>query len=337
MAAANVAHHGCVVLSASDNMSCVCAFENGRAVSRELLAQCRRSAALQSAAGITWRVRHCEGERNPFDYMSRAADWGEIRPGEVWRGQAGGPRGRPERGDEVGQRARCQVAAVMEVFSGGELSRSLTASGLRTTTVFPPGSDRTARHRCEKGVLSLLSRGSVWLVQVRVPRVRWALVSKVGRSEPVGDLAALRFIARLVQEAARRGVLIVDEAPPACKVWTWPPLKRACGSARTYAVESDWCLFEVDCCRSTRFETNFAGLGALSGVCSCRAHASEAQDEVTCPERLLDAYAAVAAALAPARGWAGRDPSGVDQRRECCLESSLGERHGPLEAGRELA
>lgn len=129
-------------------------------------AQRRRSAALPSAAGVTWRVRHCEGERNPSDYMSRAAaDRGEIRPGEAWRGRTGGPRSRPERGDEMRRRAGCRVAGVMEVFSGSELSRSLTAWGLRATSVFPLGFDGSERRRNETGTLSLLSKGFVWLVR----------------------------------------------------------------------------------------------------------------------------------------------------------------------------
>ena len=80
-----VEHHGTVLLSASDNMSSMLAFK-GRATSLDLLAHCRRAAARFLACGITWRVRHVEGERNPSDFMSRAADRGEVRPGQLIRG-----------------------------------------------------------------------------------------------------------------------------------------------------------------------------------------------------------------------------------------------------------
>eukprot|EP00959_Pyramimonas_sp_CCMP1952_P326594 6836391-Pyramimonas_sp.AAC.1 len=90
-AASYVPCHDAELLSARDNLGSVPAFdEKGRAANRELLAQCRRAAALQLASGIAWRQRHVEGARNAADYMSRAADRGLLQPGQVWRG----PRGR---------------------------------------------------------------------------------------------------------------------------------------------------------------------------------------------------------------------------------------------------
>ena len=95
-AASYVPYHDTELLSAGDNMGSVLAFEKGRAANRELLAQCRRAAALQMASGIVWRQRHVEGARNAADYMSRAADRGLLQPGQVWRGPRGRlPSGRP--------------------------------------------------------------------------------------------------------------------------------------------------------------------------------------------------------------------------------------------------
>ena len=71
--------HGSVLLSTGDNLSAVCAFEKGRAVSRDLLSQCRRAASLQLACEIRWRQRHVDTKRNVADRMSRAADRKEIK------------------------------------------------------------------------------------------------------------------------------------------------------------------------------------------------------------------------------------------------------------------
>ena len=48
-----VEHHGTVLLSASDNMSSVLAFEKGRATSLDLLVHCRRAAARLLGCSIT--------------------------------------------------------------------------------------------------------------------------------------------------------------------------------------------------------------------------------------------------------------------------------------------
>ena len=78
--------HGTVVLSAGDNMSAVMAFEKGRAVSYELLAQCRRAAAIQISCEIDWRQRHVRTAENVADHASRMADRGELFPGDFRRG-----------------------------------------------------------------------------------------------------------------------------------------------------------------------------------------------------------------------------------------------------------
>lgn len=129
--------HDTVLLSASENMSSVCAYENGRAANWELLAQCRRAAALSAASGIVWRQRHIEGARSVADYMSRAADRGELRPGQLRLGAAvrrkAGSAAR-DGAEECGRpaaRPPSEVAA-LELFSGrGWLTGALAAAGLR--------------------------------------------------------------------------------------------------------------------------------------------------------------------------------------------------------------
>ncbi|CAK0878561.1 unnamed protein product, partial [Prorocentrum cordatum] len=85
-AAGDVNFHGKEILSLCDNMSSVLAFEKGRATNFELLAQCRRAAAVCFGCEIRWRPRHVPGIYNVADHGSRAADRGELLPGR-YRGR----------------------------------------------------------------------------------------------------------------------------------------------------------------------------------------------------------------------------------------------------------
>ena len=81
------AAHGAMVLSLVDNLSCLLAFDRGRATNKELNALCCRSAAYQVGTEAMWRLRYIESERNPIDHDSRLADAGLIKPGEVRTGR----------------------------------------------------------------------------------------------------------------------------------------------------------------------------------------------------------------------------------------------------------
>ena len=81
------AAHGTVVLSFVDNLSCLIAFDKGRATNKELNALCRRSAAYQVGAEAVWRLRYIGSERNPTDRDSGLVDAGLIKPSEVRAGR----------------------------------------------------------------------------------------------------------------------------------------------------------------------------------------------------------------------------------------------------------
>eukprot|EP00959_Pyramimonas_sp_CCMP1952_P205305 4293382-Pyramimonas_sp.AAC.1 len=66
-AAADVAFHGKEVLGLCDNLSSVRAFEKGRATNWELLAQCRKVAAIFFACELRPRWRHVPGIVNVAD------------------------------------------------------------------------------------------------------------------------------------------------------------------------------------------------------------------------------------------------------------------------------
>ena len=78
--------HGKQILSLSDNLSDVLAFERGRSVNWGVRMQTRKSAAIQLATEIQWRVRHVRTGRNLTDHDSRAADRGELEPGQALHG-----------------------------------------------------------------------------------------------------------------------------------------------------------------------------------------------------------------------------------------------------------
>ena len=70
--------HGLRLLSISDNLSMVLAFDRGRSADSGVNVLCRRSCALQIGTRIQWFQRHIESQRNAMDYGSRAADRGDA-------------------------------------------------------------------------------------------------------------------------------------------------------------------------------------------------------------------------------------------------------------------
>ena len=78
--------HGCRILSITDNLSSLFAFEKMRSRNRALLWLCRRAAAYILACGLIWRLRYSESKRNPTDTDSRLADEGLIAPGVTQHG-----------------------------------------------------------------------------------------------------------------------------------------------------------------------------------------------------------------------------------------------------------
>lgn len=63
--------HGKLKLTLTDNLSCLSAFERGRASDFSLNQLCRSAAAYAMSCGVKWRLRHVETKRNPADDDSR--------------------------------------------------------------------------------------------------------------------------------------------------------------------------------------------------------------------------------------------------------------------------
>ncbi|CAK0836017.1 unnamed protein product, partial [Prorocentrum cordatum] len=223
--------HNAELLSAGGSMGPALSFEKGRAANGELLAQCRRAAALQLAAGTVRRQRHVEGARNAADYMSWAADRGVLRPGQVWRG----PRG------QVGQRSRWGRRFFLEIFPGeGCLTGAILEAGLGAG---PPVDLEKGPHfdiadpMVQKVVIGWIRSGVVWLMHLATPCARWSIARSSGAADPVVGLVAARFTARLIQECRRAGVNFTLENPRRSRLWTWRPLARALRSAASTLVD----------------------------------------------------------------------------------------------------
>ena len=63
--------HGRLKLTLTDNLSCLSAFEKGRASDPRLNSLCQVAASYSMGCGIRWRLRHIETKRNPADRDSR--------------------------------------------------------------------------------------------------------------------------------------------------------------------------------------------------------------------------------------------------------------------------
>ncbi|CAK0802318.1 unnamed protein product, partial [Prorocentrum cordatum] len=138
-AAADVASHGKEILSLCDNISSVIAFEKGRATNFELLAQCRRAAAVRLGREIRWRPRHAPGIYNVADHGGRAANRGELRAGffnQPWVLDSAPP-------DVLGSLALC-VEGPQKVLYHAGLSGIIVAP-LRAAGVSQPSGSRAPR------------------------------------------------------------------------------------------------------------------------------------------------------------------------------------------------
>ena len=85
-AASHVGCHGRRAVSLGDNLPAVPAFDKGRARDWALRRICGKLAARAIPCELAMAFRHCPGHLNPTDRGSRAADRGEIAPGQSRRG-----------------------------------------------------------------------------------------------------------------------------------------------------------------------------------------------------------------------------------------------------------
>ncbi|CAK0792428.1 unnamed protein product, partial [Prorocentrum cordatum] len=250
-AAGDVRFHGTEILSLCDNMSSVLAFEKGRATNFELLAQCRRAAAVCLGWEIRWRPRHVPGVQNVADHGSRAADRGELRAGRYrGRGALSAPTRRSRR-EPVVRPSRAQVYQI-----DGEVH----AKALVIYMFYPRDLERTP--------MELVND--------------WVIV--LGMLVVLG-LGLLSFLG-LTVVARRLGIFATFENPPASRVWHWPALERELRRFECPKVLFDSCRFGAPFKKPGAIAGSLPGLEALGLRCCCaRRHRVELQGKVRHPTR----------------------------------------------------
>ncbi|CAK0843092.1 unnamed protein product [Prorocentrum cordatum] len=296
-AASYAPYHDAELLSAGDNLGSVLAFEKGRAANRELLAQCRRAAALQLATSIVRRQRHVEGARNAADYMSRAADRGLLQPGQGYMTGAV-------------LEAGLRVGIPMDLQKGSHFD--------------------TTDPKVQKVIIRWIRSGAVWLMRLATPCTRWSVARSSGTAEPAGGSAAARFTVRQIQECRRAGVHFTLENPQRSRLWTRRPLARALRSAGATLVDLCQRRFGTPFQNPTRFAAPHPLFTTLHRECKCRRHCEVLQGKVfvrgrwewktslaaAYPPGLCRAYAGVAQHLAPAAAARPDGEAELERRRE---------------------
>ncbi|CAK0792870.1 unnamed protein product, partial [Prorocentrum cordatum] len=338
-AASYVPCHDAELLSARDNLGSVPAFdEKGRAANRELLAQCRRAAALQLASGIAWRQRHVEGARNAADYMSRAADRGLLQPSQGTRWTArvvSTPRAVILNIRVKGRRL------LLEIFSGeGYMAGAILEAGLRVGIPMDlqkgPHFD-VAEPKVQKVIIRWIRSGAIWLMHLATPCARWSVARSSSTSEPAGGLAAARFTVRRIQEC-RAGAHFTLENPRRSRLWTWRPLARALKPAGAILVDLCQCRFGTPFQKPTGFAASHPLFATLRRECRCQRRCEVLQGKVfvkgrwgwktslaaAYPPSLCRAYADVAQHLAPAAAARPGGDAELERRWERQLAAACG-------------
>ncbi|CAK0907095.1 unnamed protein product [Prorocentrum cordatum] len=277
-AAGDVNFHGKEILSLCDNMSSVLAFEKGRATNFELLAQCRRAAAVCLGCEIRWRPRHVPGIHNVADHGSRAADRGELLAGRYrGRGALSSPTSGCRRSPVVppaAGRAEAPPTAVIEFQIGREQAESLgmfDASLLHSSLLeFLYGAHVDILEHAKVlnrtllsalGLLKFFNRAHLYTLGHTkslnghrlsalgllkfldgVPFVKWVPVG--GTRDPLpADRALVAFTVRALRLCRTLGIFVTFENPPASRVWKWPALQRELQRLAWPKVLFDSCRF----------------------------------------------------------------------------------------------
>lgn len=160
--------HGRLKLTLTDNLSCLCSFEKGRASDYKLNELCRVAAAYAVSTGIRWRLRHIETKRNPADRDSRFLERKSMVPrvrqvhdrgkkSKIETGvfvPDGGCRSSSEGGDPCQSDRWCSKLEE----EGRHQPSGRTKASAQTLSMKLSG-DLTKDSKKEKGQLGLINRG----------------------------------------------------------------------------------------------------------------------------------------------------------------------------------
>ncbi|CAK0909779.1 unnamed protein product [Prorocentrum cordatum] len=315
-AAADVNFHGKEILSLCDNMSSVLAFEKGRATNFELLAQCRRAAAVCFGCEIRWRPRHVPGIYNVADHGSRAADRGELLPGR-YRGRGAlsaptsGSRRMPVVPPAAGKAEASPTTAVeFEIgikmksrkYSPTSDPDKIDTSMLETYLLhsslleFLYGAHMyTLGHAkilnrtllSALGLLRFYNGAHLYVLgHTKSLNGHWWVPVGGTRDPAPADRTLVAFTVRVVRLCRSLGIFVTFENPPASRVWKWPALERELQRLAWPKVLFDSCRFGAPFKKPGAIAGSLPGLGhlALRCCCACR-HRVELQGKVRHPTR----------------------------------------------------
>ncbi|CAK0791021.1 unnamed protein product [Prorocentrum cordatum] len=334
VAPGDVNFHGKEILSLCDNMSSVLAFEKGRATNFELLAQCRRAAAVCLGCEIRWRPRHVPGMHNVADHGSRAADRGELLAGRYrGRGALSTPTSGCRRSPVVppaAGRAEAPPTAVIEFQIGREQHAPTTDPDKTNLSMF----DASLLHSSlleflygahvyilehakvlnrtllsALGLLKFFNRAHLYTLGhtkslnghrlSALGLLKWVPVG--GTRDPLpADRALVAFTVRALRLCRTLGIFVTFENPPASRVWKWPALQRELQRLAWPKVLFDSCRFGAPFKKPGAIAGSLPGLGHFALRCCCAGrHRVELQGKVRHPTRGWTWRATLAGAYPP--------------------------------------
>ncbi|CAK0887264.1 unnamed protein product, partial [Prorocentrum cordatum] len=130
-AAGSAGGQDAVVVSLGDSLSELLAQERGRACNYALNSCCREAAAWQVAAGVDWRRRNVDADRNPSDKDSRLGDRGKLAPGDTFTLHGPARQRAQRRADASNLLQRDLVSAAWAAVAPSTPERGLAAAELR--------------------------------------------------------------------------------------------------------------------------------------------------------------------------------------------------------------
>ncbi|CAK0810785.1 unnamed protein product, partial [Prorocentrum cordatum] len=317
--------HGHRVGSMGDNMAALLSFEKGRARDFALRQLCRVAAARQISADIQRRQRHVDADRNPTDSDSRAADRGEVQPGQ------------PQRGPPA-------ALAAIEA-SLGDLGLLVTAP-----VDLKNGSHVDILDYRVFNVLASWTRSrKLWWVHFGAPCIAWSQAAGAARSQHRRQgLQLARRTLELMRLCRGFNVHWSLENPASSKLFTWAPLASFICSAESVKILIHYCQYGCTYKKPTFVISDHPDLSVIGRACS-GGHAHEIlEGKVSVaiegsirsrwktslagsyPPALCRAWAKALGAVAPSSAWRRHGDPQVSDDWEAHLAAAVGRPTGDL-------
>lgn len=301
--------HGKVKVTLTDNLSCLCALERGRASSYGLNKICRTACAYQLSCGIRWRLRHVETMRNPADEDSRFHEnkqkpsklilnnktqhvntvGGSVEvPGgehgeEALRVSAHDSECTPSRPSKPPVRqSKIRGGAFLEIFAGtARLSDEMRRQ--RRATLQPIdcrfGQHHDLRRRgTQLVILGMIRSGRIRYVHLGTPctvfsRARHFIKNHRRARDRERDGVELGlFTAEIIETCNRYNVFWSLENPRNSRLFDLPFLHRLLHQEDVFRVNMDFCMYGEAYRKPTSIFTNIPTMSQLAAGCIHQKH-----------------------------------------------------------------